>query len=120
MPTRWVNRYHPQTLQIGTVLLYFDAVFMLINGTVATGIGLLLAAGAVLAGVGIANDKRAAWYLGIAVSAIVPFFLALFLWNEGLSELLNLNFLLAAVFPIAQLVALVHPMSRSYTRVYFE
>jgi hypothetical protein len=119
-PTRWVNRNHPQTLYIATILLYIDAVFAVLGGAIGSGYGLLIALGSVVAGLGIANDKRAGWYLGIAVSAIIPFFLARHLWVNGLDELLNLDFLLLAIFPIAQLTALVHPMSRSYTRVYFE
>lgn len=119
-PTRWINRHHPQTLYIGNILLYIGAVFIVLSGAITSGIGLLLGLGSAAAGVGIANDKRAAWYLGVVVSAIIPFFLAAHLWNEGLSELVNLNFLITAVFPVAQLTALVHPMSRSYTSVYFE
>lgn len=117
---RWVNRNHPQTLYIGVLLLYFGAVFSVLGGALASGLGLLIALGSVGAGLAIAQDKRVGWYVGVAISAIVPFLLARYLWQEGFSTLFDFNFLLNAVFPVAQLSALVHPMSRSYTRVYFE
>jgi len=117
---RWVNPNHPQTLNIGVILLYIDAFFLLIGGSIASGIGLLLAVGSVVAGVGIANDKRLAYYLGIAISAIVPALLALVVLDDGLDTLFDTNFLLNAIFPIAQFAALVHPQSRGYTKIWFE
>lgn len=116
---RWVNRHHPQTLYIGVILLYIDAALLLLFGAIASGLWFLIAAASVLAGLGIANDKRIAWYAGVAVSAISVLMLARNMWNDGLGEF-DLNSLINAVFPIAQLTALVHPISRSYTRVYFE
>lgn len=117
---RWVNQNHPQTLNIGVILLYFDAVFMVIGGRITSGLGILLAAGSVAAGVGIANDKRIAWYLGVVLSAILPMILLFVLWSDGLSTLFDTSFLIGAIFPIAQLLALVHPMSRSYVKTWFE
>lgn len=117
---RWVNQNHPQTLNIGVILLYIDAFFLLIGGAIGSGIGLLLAVGSVVAGVGIANDKRKAWYLGVVISAIVPALLFLVLVDRGFGELFDANFLLNAVFPVAQLVALIHPQSRNYVKIWFE
>lgn len=117
---RWVNPNHPQTLNIGVILLYIDAFFLVIGGQIASGIGLILAIGSVVAGVGIANDKRPAYYLGVLISAIVPALLLYVVWQDGLDTLLNTSFLLSAVFPVAQLAALVHPMSRNYTKIWFE
>lgn len=117
---RWVNQSHPQTLNIGVILLYFDAVFMVIGGRITSGLGLILALASVGAGVGIANDKRAAWYLGVVVSAILPAILLYVVWNDGLSTLFDVSFMINAVFPIAQLAALVHPISRNYVKTWFE
>jgi len=117
---RWVNPQHPQTLNIGVILLYIDAVFLVIGGSIASGLGFLLAIGSVAAGVGIANDKKIAWYLGVAISAIVPLLLLLQLRDNGFSTLFDTGFLLGAVFPIAQFVALIHPMSQSHVKTWFE
>jgi hypothetical protein len=104
---RWVNRSHPQTLLMGTYLLYIDAFFgvvrLLLGGRSL--LGLALAGGAAAAGYGIAQDRNWGWYLGIAVSAI--------------GVLLNLGNLLGLLFAIAQIALLVHPMSRSYTKTWF-
>ncbi len=115
---RWTNPNHPQTLHIGVILLYIDAFFALFGG--ARGIGPLMTIGAVGSAVGIANDKRIAWYVGIALSALAPVVLARWLWLNGLTNLFDFNVMIDAVFPIAQLVALVHPMSRSYVKSWFE
>jgi hypothetical protein len=117
---RWVNPQHPQTLNIGVILLYIDAVFLVIGGSIASGLGLLLAIGSVAAAAGIANDKRVAWYAGVAISAIVPILLLLSLRNNGFDTLFDTGFLLGAVFPIAQFAALIHPMSQSHVKAWFE
>ena len=112
---RWFNQSHPQTLQIGVILLYIDGVLSLFRGA-----GLLLGVVAVGAAVGIANDKRIGWYAGIAVSAIFPLILAWILWNDGLGQLFDFDFMIAAVFPIAQLVALLHTQTQSHVKVWFQ
>ena len=117
---RWVNPHHPQTLNIGVILLYIDAFFLVLGGSIASGLGLLLAVGSVGAGLGIANDKRIAYYVGIAISAIVPALLLMVVVQDGLDTLFSTAFLLNAVFPVAQFAALVHPQSRSYTKIWFE
>ena len=104
---RWINQSHPQTLLMGTFLLYFDAFFGALNlllGGLAP-IGLLLAGGAAAAGYGIANDRNWGYYLGIGVSA--------------LGVLFNLGNILGLMFAIAQIALLLHPMSRNYQKVWF-
>lgn len=104
---RWVNQSHPQTLLMGTYLLYFDAFFDVL-GALMGGFSLILvvlAAGAGTAGYGIANDKNWAYYLGIGVSA--------------LGVLFSLGNILGLMFAVAQLALLLHPMSRSYQKVWF-
>jgi hypothetical protein len=104
---RWINQSHPQTLLMGTYLLYIDAFFGFL-GVLMGGFSpilFLLAGGAVAAGYGIANDKNWAYYLGIGVSA--------------LGVLFNLGNILGLMFAVAQLALLLHPMSRSYQKVWF-
>lgn len=113
---RWTNQHHPQTLQIGVFLLYFDAFFSLFDVGRYGILALVLAVGAAAAGVGIANNKKIAWIGGIAVSAIS--ILLLLSDFGGLS--FNLRLFISLVFPLAQFTALVHPMTRSYTKLYFE
>lgn len=113
---RWTNQHHPQTLQIGVFLLYFDAFLSLFDVGRYGILAIVLALGAAAAGVGIANDKKIAWLGGIAVSTIsILLLLAEF---GGLS--FNLQLFISLVFPLAQFAALVHPMSRSYTNTYFQ
>ena len=104
---RWINQSHPQTLLMGTYLLYIDGAFgvlaLLLGGR--TLFGLLLAGGAIAGGYGVANDRNWGYYLGIAVSV--------------LGVLLNLGNLLGLMFAVAQLALLLHPMSRSYQKVWF-
>jgi len=104
---RWINQSHPQTLLIGTYLLYFEAGFGVLNILLGgfSVFAVLLAGGAGAAGYGIANDKNWAYYLGIGVSA--------------LGVLFNLGNILGLMFAVAQLALLLHPMSRNYQKVWF-
>lgn len=115
---RWVNPRQPQTLYIGTVLLYFDAVFSVLFRF--SGLTLLLGMVAVAAAAGIANDKRLAWYAGVAVSAITPLLVLWLVWNDGIDQLFSTRTLINLVFPIAQFAALIHPMSSNHVRTWFE
>lgn len=104
---RWINQSHPQTLLMGTYLLYIEAFFgvvsVLLGGFFL--FGAALAAGAAAAGFGIANDRNWGYYLGIAVSA--------------LGVLFNLGNMLGLIFAIAQIALLLHPMSRNYQKIWF-
>lgn len=116
---RWVNPTLPQTLHIAVILLYIDAVFGVLYGTFRTPMGAIIVIGSAVAGFGIANEKKAAYWLGVVISAIVPAFLVWVLFNDGFDELLNLGFILSAIFPVAQLLLLIHPLSRDYQRIWF-
>lgn len=109
--SRWTNQSLPQTLQIGMFLLYIDAVFGVLFGEVfAFPIGTALVVGAAAAGLGIANEKRWGWVLGVAVSVVsVAFYLLLF----------SITIVFSLMFAVAQLALLVHPQSRNHQRVWF-
>ncbi|MGI8939260.1 MAG: hypothetical protein ACR2JF_13815 [Iamia sp.] len=106
--TRWTNQSLPQTLQIGMILLYIDAVFGVVFGEVLFfPIGTALVVGAAAGGLGIANEKRWGWVVGVAVSAVAVLFNLMFFTIFGL------------MFAVAQLALLVHPQSREHQKVWF-
>jgi hypothetical protein len=117
--TRWTNPSLPQTLQIGMFFLYFDAVFGLLGlGGPVGPIGLLFVVGSALAALGIANEYKWAWKLGVIVSglALLPFVIVIF---DDPGRIFSLTLLIYAIFPVAPIVQLVHPESRNYQKVWF-
>lgn len=121
---QWVNPSQPQTLTIACFLLYINAVFTLLDlvriGGRVGGLGivfglyfLLRIGGGVLAGHGIATERK--WGYGLAiVVALVPFALSLYLFGNPLA-----NDLITLVFEIALVALLLHPQSRSYQKTWF-
>ena len=114
--SRWTNPSLPQTLQMGMFLLYIDAFFGLLRLTIP--IGLLIVICSALAGLGIANEYKWGWRLGVAVSSIAVAFLALTVLADP-GEIFDITLLINAIFPIAQFALLVHPQSRQYQKVWF-
>lgn len=120
---RWVNQSQPQTLVIAVFLLYIDAVFLVLFGAlfgfvslwVVSVPGILLIAGYVAAGWGIANEQKWAYFLGLtlAVLRLVPYVFALVAGHNILNEAIPL------MFAIALVALLVHPQSRDYQRIWF-
>jgi len=106
---RWVNQSHPQTLQIAVLLSYFDAVFNVLFGFVFVAVGAFITVGEVVAGIGIANDKRAGYYLGLVVSTG---WLVWLLFNSGDP--------ISLLFAVARVALLLHPQSRDYQRIWFK
>ena len=117
---RWLNQSQPQTLQIAVFLLYADAVIAVITGAIGSPIGLLLIGGGVAAGYGIANERKWGYWLGIAIAALGLYPYAWVMLNAGLAPLLNGRVLLGLMIAVAKMVLLVHPMSRSYQRIWFK
>lgn len=115
---RWTNPSLPQTLQIAVFLLYADAVFGLLFGRVFSILGLVLVVGSAAAGFGIANEKKWGYNLGVGVSAV---YLLLIAWSVGfdIGRLLSVDVILFSLFPVAQFLLLVHPMSRDHQRIWF-
>ena len=109
-PRRWINRYQPQTLVTGTMLLYLEGFFSLLRGS-----SVLLVTGLAMfpAGFLVANDKRIGWQVGVVAAAV------------GVLERIRLvgfetRLLIVLVFPAALLALLLHPMSREHQRIRFE
>jgi len=112
---RWTNPGQPQTLQIAVFLLYINAAFGLLFGS----LGLLFVVAFAAGGFGIANEKSWGYWLAVvAAGARVALFLPIIL-ADGIGSILNLSVLLAMLFPVALFALLVHPMSRSYQRIWF-
>ena len=105
---RWINRYQTQPLDLGNTLLYIEGVFNIARGRVFALIGIAM----LLAGYGIANDKKIAWRLGVAAS-ILSVAMRLTYHSPGIETIFSL------VFPIALLTLLLHPLSRDYQKIWF-
>ena len=105
---RWINRYQTQTLVLGNVLLYMEGVFNIARGTFFALIGVCM----LLAGYGIANDKKIAWKLGV-VTSISSVLLRL------ASQIGGVEMIFSLIFPVALLALLIHPLSREYQKIWF-
>lgn len=125
---RWWNPSLPQTLQIGVILSYVTGVFGLIG--LGGGIGFLLVflgiggifalvlniaalLGCVVAGLGISSERKWGWTLGLVLAVLVTATSVIILFLGQFQAILGL------IFDVAWVVALVHPMSREYQRIYF-
>jgi hypothetical protein len=113
---RWVNPTQPQTLQIAVFLFYFNAVLGLLFGQFAGLIGFAFLVGDISAALGIANEYKWGYLLGVGMS-LLPFVFTAFLLLGGSHvqfDALNL------MFDIALVALLVHPQSRDYQRIWFK
>jgi hypothetical protein len=115
---RFFNPAQPQTLQIATFLLYFNGVFAFIgllgNSSTYFMLRVLLVAGGVLGGFGIANERKWGYGVGIAM-AFAPFLINWWFLDNPLAA--NL---LALMFDVALVALLLHPQSRDYQRIWFK
>jgi hypothetical protein len=108
---QWTNPSQPQTLQIAVFLLYMNAVFTLLFGGLGSVYGLMMIAGGVAGGLGIAQEKR--WGYGVALAvALLPF--VLIIAGKAL-----ITGVIGLMFDIALVALLLHPQSREYQRIWF-
>lgn len=119
-----MNQSQPQTLYIGTILLYLEAVTGVLFGTLLFFYGSWLALAGLVAmaaaGYGIANERRWGYMVGVAVAGAAVFAGAAIIAIEGLGVLSNFSFASLLLFAVALFVVLVHPQSRSYQRIWFK
>jgi hypothetical protein len=113
---KWVNPHQPQTLYIGVILCYINAVFGLLSLQVVTVLGLFIVVGLAAGGFGIANEKK--WGYTVAVAAAVTQVL-LYIVFGGLSALNNFSVFISFMFDAALVALLLHPQSRDYQRIWF-
>jgi hypothetical protein len=112
---RWIDTTQPQTLLIATFLLYISAAEeLLLGGGLLNPLWLVIAAGQVAAGFGIANEKKWGYGLAIAV-ALLPFILLLAFFHDPFA-----TDLLSLMFEVALVALLLHPQSREYQRIWFK
>jgi hypothetical protein len=116
-PRQWTNQRQPQTLQIAVFLLYANAVMSVLFAM--SGLNLLLGAACAVAGFQIANEKRWGYRLGVAVAGLRVAFL-LFVMLGSLTGVTSFFFAINLIFPAALFMALVHPVSAEYQRMWFE
>jgi len=108
---QWTNPSQPQTLQIAVFLLYMNAVFALLFGGLGSIYGLMIIAGGVAGGFGIAQEKR--WGYGVALAvALLPF--VLIIAGKAL-----ISGVIGLMFDIVLVALLLHPQSREYQRIWF-
>jgi hypothetical protein len=113
---KWVNPHQPQTLYIGVILCYVNAVFGLLSLRVVTLLGLFIVVGLGAGGFGIANEKK--WGYTVAVAAAVLQVL-LYIVFVGLSGLNDFGVFVSFMFDAALVALLLHPQSRDYQRIWF-
>jgi hypothetical protein len=131
---------HPQTLAIGTWLLYIDGVFATLGfldkssefgflrviGPITGILGLICVICFFGSGFLMANGKLLGWYFAIAVSfspMVARFIISVHQQNLGYSislvDRITGGDLIGFMFEAALVVLLLHPMSRSYARTWF-
>lgn len=114
---RFFNPSQPQTLQIGVLLLYINAVFNVLYGAILSPIGLALTAALAAGGYGIANEKKWGYQVGVG-AAIVN--LALPLAVVGVGGIFeDFGALITITFNAVLVALLVHPHSREYQKIWF-
>jgi hypothetical protein len=120
---RWVDPSQPQTLQFACWLLYANAVvglllvssIFLIGGPLFALAGL---AGCVLAGYGIANERRWGYFLAVTLAALEV--LLYVIAAGGIIAAISSAVLIPMAFAIALFALLLHPQSRDYQRIWFK
>ncbi len=118
MERRWFDSHQPQTLQIAVVLLYTNSVLLLLQALFTGGFGLFLLVfivGQVGGALGIANEKKIGYWVAVAF-ALLPVALTAYLVARYHVFAVSI---FQAIFEIALIVALFHPMSRSYKKIWF-
>lgn len=117
---RWINRYQPQTLQIGVFLLYFNAIFGLLFASIYFDLGALLGlaalAGSGAAAYGIANELKWGYGLGVGLAGLEVLLFLRYAVTDGLGSIGLIPFM----FSVALVALLVHPQSREYQRIWFK
>jgi hypothetical protein len=112
--TKWINPHQPQTLYMAVILCYVDAVFGLLSFGFLGPLGLFIIVGLGGGGFGIANEKKWGYALAIA-AAVLQVLLAVVVGGLG-----NVQVLIGFAFDVLLVVLLLHPMSRSYERIWFK
>ena len=113
---RWVDPSQPQTLQFACWLLYANAIVGLLFG--GSALGILGLAASVLAGYGIANEKRWGYFLAVALTGLEVLLYVVI--AGGIIGAISSPILIPLAFTVALFALLLHPQSRDYQRIWFK
>jgi hypothetical protein len=105
---------------MAVLLFYINAAFLALRGGLLSPFGILIIVGQVACGFGIANGKRWGYVLGVIVASLAMALFVVLPLAVDLGRIFDPLFLINALFPVALFALLVHPMSRSYQRIWFE
>jgi hypothetical protein len=115
---KFLNQSQPQTLVLGTLLLYVNAVFGLLFGMVSTSLvlGLITIVGLAVGGYGIANEWKWGYAVGVA-AAVIQLIMLVAVFG---GEIIEFPIIITLLFDGALVGLLLHPESRSYERIWFK
>jgi hypothetical protein len=116
---KFLNQAQPQTLVLGTLLLYINAAFgLLFGGIVGAGLllGLATIVGMAIGGYGIANEWKWAYAVGVT-AAVIQLIVLLAYFGASVIEF---PVIITLLFDGALVGLLLHPESRSYQRIWFK
>jgi uncharacterized membrane protein (UPF0136 family) len=132
---KWFDRMQPQTLQIGTWLLYINGFFALVELVDGGGVlhyfrnryswgfilGIAVVACHILGGFLMANERRLGWQISVA-AAVSPFILTFAAYTQLGAPIRYRLFgasLLSFAFDAALLALLLHRQSREHQRIWY-
>ena len=115
-PHRFFDPSQPQTLQIATFLLYFDAAILVLTGGFVSELGFPLAAGSAGGAYGMANSKK--WGYGLSVAVAILGLVLPFVFGVSLASMIRYN-TVQLMLGVALMALLVHPQSREHQRIWF-
>ena len=110
---KWVNQSLPQTLLIATYLMYLEAVFAILFGSVRSWGFLIITAGFIAGALGVSNERRSGYYVAVATSVLNVAITVWLLLTSGFGVIF------ALVISIAILALLLNHQSRRYQRIWF-
>lgn len=110
---KWINTSLPQTLLIATYLMYLEAVFAILFGSVRSLVFLVVTAGFIIGALGVSNERRRGYYAAV-VTAV--FNVAITVWLLLTS---GFGVIFALAIAIAILALLLNRQSSSYQRIWF-
>ncbi len=116
---QWFNQSHPQTLQIGIIILYINTIFGALDLRLFGGMWLLIfflvsVLLPFLGALGCANEKK--WGYAAALAAALSPFVIRLIYGAGLFGVGSLQL----IFEIAVVALFLHPMTRNYVKIWFK
>jgi len=117
---KWFDNSQPQTLQGAVMLCYITAVFGLLSLLGGGAIFAIVPIAIGVAGIGVANEKRWGYGLGLGLSAFNVIESAALLFLVGIGALATLSVLVTLLFAVVLFALFVHPQSREYQRIWFK